>query len=679
MAEEAEGEEDNSLKRNCCSRMRKNLTEPRGHSGHSYLRKFRFALSLFSLFHILAIIGSAKDVYLEKFGADATAIGCLFSVISFWSPLTEFLVGHLQDRACLARFFPLERWGKRAPWLLTHCIIAATAASVVYMPPSDSSGPLETWFVLMLMLSYWGAASCVIAFESARQEIYPYKEERIMVEGLCKYTCMMGGGFGAIPVLVLMADASMLNRLAAVFYIFIFGLVTLEAVPIFKEAKQAPVPIKDQDEEVSAPEVGSVFDIMREVMPRCCCCPRRVKEQRAPNMAFRHLVAMKFWHGAYGASIGSTLFYYVTYVLRLGGWERMQVIVAGGLIAGVTEVGLNLMYMRIFSAGDGRQDTTGTKDRRLLNYVVFCRILNALATFLLMGWVDPSVTMVFLWAFTTRLGLSSFSFWRVSAQCWLVDEDCIFGAVPGRKRQGIIFGALAMTQNFAGAFFSSLTFLGLGLAGLETVNCEARCKHLVDKVVDTTGVVSECVDECFLGVIAQQPDSLRLYVRAVIGMWAPICELLIAFHAFKFPIKGARLRRLYAGICQSRGEEITPKREETGTPHTGRSKIVLSVEATKSVQSSSGRIQRQNTEKEGLLWRLAHTTAMVESWPGAKSLSVFFDVNEAGPQEKRVSKASRPSNPAITVGVSEEEEVPQEPEEVRPSWTEIVPSTRVSL
>ena len=27
--------------------------------------------------------------------------------------------------------------------------------------------------------------------------------------------------------------------------------------------------------------------------------------------------------------------------------------------------------------------------------------------------------------------------------------------------------------------------------------------------------------------------------------------------------------------------------------------------------------------------RLAHTTAMVESWPGAKSLSVFFDVNEA--------------------------------------------------
>jgi hypothetical protein len=44
-----------------------------------------------------------------------------------------------QDRGCLSRFFPLDRWGKRAPFLLTHCIIAATAASVVYMPPSTSS------------------------------------------------------------------------------------------------------------------------------------------------------------------------------------------------------------------------------------------------------------------------------------------------------------------------------------------------------------------------------------------------------------------------------------------------------------------------------------------------------------------------------------------------------------
>eukprot|EP00434_Breviolum_minutum_P014706 symbB.v1.2.012968.t1/scaffold908.1/size153097/1 len=160
-------------------------------------------------------------------------------------------------------------------------------------------------------------------------------------------------------------------------------------------------------------------------------------------------------------------------------------------------------------------------------------------------------------------------------------------------------------------------------------------------------------------------------------MWAPFCELLIAFHAWKYPIKGARLRRLYAGICQSRGEEINMKADETGTPHTGKSKIVLSMEATKSMRSSGGRI-RQTTDGDGLLWRLAHTAAMVEAWPGAKSLSVFFDVNEAGPQETRVSKASR------AISVSEAEgEVAKESEEVSvPSWAQIVPnitSTRLSL
>ncbi|CAE6959738.1 unnamed protein product, partial [Symbiodinium sp. KB8] len=628
------------VREGCFGRLRRKLTEPHGHSGHSLFRKFRFALSLFSLFHILAIIGSAKDVYLEKFGADATIMGLLFSVISFWSPLTECLVGHLQDREVLKRCFPVERWGRRAPFLATHCVIAAVAASAVYMPPSNATGPLEVWFVLVLMLSYWGASSCVIAFEAARQEIYPFKEERIVVEGLCKYTMMMGGGCGAIPVLVLMADASMLHRLLFVFYILLFGLVSLEAVPIFRDAKAAPlpeVPSEGQEVQSSTGEAGGVLQILCEVMPRCGCCRR--KDQRPPKMAFRHLMAVKFWNGAYGASIGSTLFYYVTYVLRLGGWERMQVIVGGGLLAGVTEVTLNWIYMRVFSAGDVRLDMTGKKDRKLLRYVVFSRFFNAIATFGIIGWAEPSIFMVFLWAVTTRFGLASFSFWRVSAQCWLVDEDCIFGEVPGRRRQGVIFGALAMTQNFAGAVFSSLTFLGLGLAGLQTVNCEDQCKHLSTKqIVDSTGAVGECIETCFLGVIAMQPDSLRWYVRAVIGFWAPLCELFVAFHAWKFPIKGARLRRLYAGISQSRGEEINLTLEDAGAPHTGKSKIVLSVEATKS--NNSNKMRRQNTDGEGLLWRLAHTTALVDSWPGAKSLSVLFDINEAAPLDMRRSHRS---------------------------------------
>lgn len=126
------------------------------------------------------------------------------------------------------------------------------------------------------------------------------------------------------------------------------------------------------------------------------------------------------------------------------------------------------------------------------------------------------------------------------------------------------------------------------------------------------------------------------------------------------------------------------KPDETGTPHTGKSRIVLSMEAQKSIRSSGGRLKRQQTEGDGLLWRLAHTTAMVEAWPGAKSLSVFFDVNEAGPQENRVSKTSKTSKTgdamAVVMSSEAEGEVANESEEVAEGcWTEIVPNTRLSL
>ncbi|CAE8632962.1 unnamed protein product, partial [Polarella glacialis] len=179
--------------------LRRSLLEPSGPFGHSLFRKARFAMSLFSLFHIATVVASAKDIYLEKFGADATTTGLLFSLVSFWSPFTEFIVGQLQDRQMLARCFPVSRWGRRAPWLLTHLIVGAIAATVIYLPPSFEDFPLQAWFLVMMLSGYWAYSTCCIAFEAARQEIYPFKEERIMVEGLCKYACMAGGAVGGLP------------------------------------------------------------------------------------------------------------------------------------------------------------------------------------------------------------------------------------------------------------------------------------------------------------------------------------------------------------------------------------------------------------------------------------------------------------------------------------------------
>merc|ERR1740121_228237 len=130
--------------------------------------------------------------------------------------------------------------------------------------------------------------------------------------------------------------------------------------------------------------------------------------------------------------------------------------------------------MWAFSRGDGRLDVAGRADSRLLSFVVAMRLLNAAATVLVMFVLTPSVGTFLLWAVTCRVGVSGFTFWRVSAQCWLVDEDADGAA---ERREGRILSSLSAVQSVAGAACGSLAFLGLSVCGLETRNCEATIKE----------------------------------------------------------------------------------------------------------------------------------------------------------------------------------------------------------
>jgi hypothetical protein len=191
-----------------------------------------------------------------------------------------------------------------------------------------------------------------------------------------------------------------------------------------------------------------------------------------------------------------------------------------------------------------------------------------------------------------------------------VDEDCV-QAKRGR-REATIFGSLSMVAHFAGALLAAVTFFGLGIAGLSTRNCEAFCR--ASEALDQ----DLCVDECFNGTIQDQPESLRLYIQFVMGLWAPFCELLTAFNAYSFPIKGVRLRRLYHLVSRSRGEDssITGAKDSDVPAHQGRSRIVLWLDESNWLDEAS--------------WaaRLAHTNALMVDRPGKKSVSVLFDTSQ---------------------------------------------------
>jgi len=481
-------------------------------------------------------------VYLEKFGCDGYVLWLLFTILCFAGPLFPVLVGFLQDKEYLGSCFPVLTWGRRAPWLLTHVILGAVAAGLVYLPPGSfgvhgvSMHVYHAWYFVTVGAMFWSFNGAVLAFEAARQEIYPYKEERIVVEGLCKYACMFGGGLGGLPTMVIFMDARLNYRIACSAFIVLASLISLVAVPIMRQARSGlrdSPRIKDPQAATGQSEVASV-SVWREAFRR-----------GSWNCALRHMWALKFWNGAYGASVASMLYYYITYVLGMYGAGRSAVILAAGAAAGCTETVMNVVYMWAFSRGDGLLDVEGRADRWLLWYVVAMRLLNAAATVFVMFVLTPSVGTFLLWSVTCRFGVSGFTFWRVSAQCWLVDEDA---GGRAERREGRILSSLSAVQTVAGAACGSLAFLGLSVCGLETRNCEADCKAAEAEDL------WECMDGCMRDTIDGQPDALRFYIRVVIGLWAPLCELLLALHAQRFPIKGARLRRLYARVAERRGD-----------------------------------------------------------------------------------------------------------------------------
>jgi len=250
-----------------------------------------------------------------------------------------------------------------------------------------------------------------------------------------------------------------------------------------------------------------------------------------------------------------------------------------------------------------------------LNFVVAANVINAGLTILLIGVAAPSKVLFVIWAVVTRLGLASFTFWKVSAQCWLVDEDMLFGKEPGRRREGIIFGALNMVQNLAAALFAAVVFIGLGLNGLTTKNCSMECDGL-----------SECVDACFSDVIASQPESLRFFITFIIGYLSPICEFLLAFHAYKFPIKSARLRKLYNAMAESRDEEPWREVESPPTSVRGRIDQMASHQASSKMGVHMGKLEEFDQGQ----WAtsLNHVVTFANNRPGPKSMAVFLEWND---------------------------------------------------
>jgi len=509
-------------------------TQERG-SGHSKCRKFRFGGTLAGIFTAMSIILPAKDFYLEKFGAHPLVMGILFFIVSFLTPFCEMTSGRLQNSAALSRWFPTEVWGRKAPWLVTHMVVLAVAASILYLPPMKSNKfVIHAWFFVISVIMFWAISTTIIAFESTRQEIYPYNEERCQVEMFCKITCIVGILIGMAPMLVLLANSSLHFRLAASAF-WLVGVLTwgLQAKPIWMEAKA----------ETAVQEESSICSDLKSCWSSC---------------AFRHLCMVRLYDGLYQGIYTSNLFYYLTYILEMHGVERSGWLV----LVGVATVGGELI-MAFYVSNRLNERKFQFK---LQAFVIRNRIMNCIVGIVLLvlpvvlyghkalGRGNKALNMTRLlflaWAATNRFFQAPFTFWRVGAQCWVIDEDIHEG--KGVRREAAFISVFSAAQNFARAISSAFAFLGIGLAGLAPTDCDTQCE---DSLGGFSSLV-DCTSACREKSILDQPESVRIYIRACFIIGLSLCDILIICHALAFPIKGIRLAKLYNNQTLALGGKV---------------------------------------------------------------------------------------------------------------------------
>jgi len=158
------------------------------------------------------------------------------------------------------------------------------------------------------------------------------------------------------------------------------------------------------------------------------------------------------------------------------------------------------------------------------------RMVDIVAAPLMVLFVkDVSVFMVYL--FIWRFCNAAFSYWKVAACAWVCDHD-------GGDREGMILGVFTMVTNLGRAVTSAALVLGLGWAGLRTTIC------LEDEGVER--------DACERDKIHNQPESLTMYLQVMIGVMAPLIELVVCLLTWEFPIRPGS--QMLADICKKQTE-----------------------------------------------------------------------------------------------------------------------------
>eukprot|EP00935_MAST-01C_sp_MAST-1C-sp1_P000266 g266.t1 len=557
----------------CCEQ-----TKESSASGYNWGEKTQYACGVFGAYVISFAIGGLRDVYVLMLGANVSTMAALNAIIVTWNVINELIISYMQDAELLNKCMDKKLWGRRAPWMATHIPLGFAAVVLAYcanVMKLDGNDGLYVLYFITTFTSVWTASAQFVSFSAAQIEMFPYKEERMEVEGIAVVFALAGVMVGVLGLSAAYLDyeGGMMLPIGCV-----CGFLSLSSLISLGPLRKAKAP-------ADASKLGGFFAEYCSVFK---------------NKAFLCYCSAQFFDGCYGAALSTFFVYYLTLQVEGGSSTR-----SSGLALSVFILLMGQVVMApVWACTFNKKDINNTINIRTMT--ILTRLTGVFIPPLFIYSGDFCTTMGgwSLFLIVERLFYSCRAFWSTAARDWVVDEDIQESFRAGNKdvvhtkrREALYVGVGRLVQNAGTALASAFLFLAFSETGADFPSCQVfnTAPDGMDGLMEELGYTKiedalndnfpnfvptcgdEAMDHAYAGVCCNraimlndtdlarplyqvpyetfteccyeqsknQPEATIDFVKAMYGVCMPVFSTLSLLFIMLFPIHGKRLAALY--------------------------------------------------------------------------------------------------------------------------------------